>query len=46
MRKLMALTFVFTFILSNTKEFAAIAPLSGKMFVQAASVDNSYVELR
>jgi len=46
MRKLMALTFVFTFILSNTKEFAAIAPPSGKMFVQAASVHSSYVELR
>lgn len=38
--------FVFTFILSNKKEIAATAPLSGKMFVQAASVHNSYVELR
>jgi hypothetical protein len=38
--------FVFTFILSNKKEIAQVAPLSGKLFVQAASIHNSYVELR
>ena len=38
--------FVFTFILSFKKELAAMAPLSGKIFVQAASAHNSYVELR
>jgi hypothetical protein len=38
--------FVFTFILSNKKEITATSPLSGRVFVQAASVHNSYVELR
>ena len=38
--------FVFTFILSFKKELAAIGPLSGKMFVRAASTHNRYVELR
>jgi len=38
--------FVFTFILSNKKEIVQVAPLSGKLFVQAASIHNSYVELR
>jgi len=46
MRKLMVLTFVLSFILSFTKELAAIAALSGKMFVRAASIHNRYVELR
>ena len=38
--------FVFTFIPSIKKELAAIAALSGKMFVRAASTHNRYVELR
>jgi hypothetical protein len=38
--------FVFTFILANKKEIVQVAPLSGKLFVQAASIHNSYVELQ
>ncbi len=38
--------FVFTFILANKKEVVQVAPLSGRLFVQAASIHNSYIELR
>lgn len=38
--------FVFTFILSNRQELAAIKGTVGKILVQAASVSNSYVEMR
>jgi hypothetical protein len=38
--------FVFTFILSNRQELTAIQGTVGKILVQAASVSNSYVELR
>jgi hypothetical protein len=38
--------FVFTFILSNRLELTAIQGTGGKILVQAASVSNSYVELR
>jgi hypothetical protein len=38
--------FVFTFILSNRKETTVVQRYTGKILVQAASVYNSYVELR
>jgi len=38
--------FVFTFILANKKEIVLVTPLSGKLFVQAAAIHNSYIELR
>jgi hypothetical protein len=37
---------VFTFILANKKEIVQVTPLSGKLFVQAAAIHNSYIELR
>jgi hypothetical protein len=46
MRSLVATTFVFAFILSDKKEIAATAPLSGKTFVRKASVHDSHVESR
>lgn len=39
-------TFVFTFILSNRKEFTGTQSKGGRLLVQAASVYNSYIELR
>ena len=38
--------FVFTFILSNRQELTAVQRIAGKILIQAASVYNSYVELR
>jgi hypothetical protein len=38
--------FVFTFILSNRQELTAIRGTVGNILVQAASVSNSYIELR
>jgi hypothetical protein len=38
--------FVLTFILSNRKEISVSQPATGTIMVQAASVYNSYVELR
>jgi hypothetical protein len=39
-------TYVFTFVLYNRKELLAVNPFAGKVLVQAASIYNSYVELR
>ena len=39
-------TFVFTFILSNRKEITGTQSKGGRVLVQAASVYNSYIELR
>jgi hypothetical protein len=39
-------TFVFTFILSNRKEISSVHSKVGRVLVQAASVYNSYIELR
>lgn len=39
-------TYVFTFVLYNRKESLAVNQFAGKVLVQAASIYNSYVELR
>jgi hypothetical protein len=38
--------FVLTFILANKKEISVTQPVSGTILIQAASVYNSYVEVR
>ncbi len=39
-------SYIFTFILANKKELQVTQPVSGKVFVQAASVYNCFLELR
>lgn len=39
-------TFVLTFVLANKKEVQVSQPVPGKIFAQAASVYNCFIELR
>lgn len=39
-------TYVLTFVLANRKEIQVLQPLSGTVLTQAASIVNSYIELR